>query len=71
MKGGRGKKYCKGCGFYFDASAFQINDPYCPNDSGAVKRMQRLAKIQGTKARNPFMIGLGCGLEGDVSWFAV
>jgi hypothetical protein len=53
-KGGRGRKYCKGCGLYYDASVFQINEPYCPDDSTAVKRLQRTATAQGKAAVDLF-----------------
>ena len=46
-KGGKGKRYCKGCGLYFDINLFDPNDPYCPFDRPAMKRMQRMANAQG------------------------
>ncbi len=46
IKGGKGKKYCRGCGLYFDMSLFQVNEPYCPTDSNAMKRLGRAATAQ-------------------------
>ena len=50
LKGGLGKKYCKGCGLYYDAHVFMVNDPYCPRDRPAVRHMQRAAKAQGKES---------------------
>ena len=50
VKGGKGKRYCKGCGLYFDLECFDINDPYCPIDRPSMKRLQRLANAQGKQA---------------------
>ena len=50
VKGGKGKRYCKACGLYFDLDCFDINDPYCPIDRPGMKRLQRLANAQGKQA---------------------
>ena len=47
LKGGRGKKYCKGCNLYWPVESFNVNDTYCPQDRPAIKRLQRAAAAQG------------------------
>ena len=49
-KGGKGKRYCKACGLYFDLGCFDINAPYCPIDHPGMQRLQRLANAQGKQA---------------------
>ena len=47
LKPAKGKKACKGCGLFFDVELFDTNDPYCPRDSTAIRRLQRAATAQG------------------------
>lgn len=47
LKAGKGRRYCKGCGLYWPQESFNINDPYCPKDRPAIKRLQRAAAQQG------------------------
>ena len=47
VKGGKGKRFCKGCSLYFDLDCYDVNDPYCPRDRPAMRRLQRAANSQG------------------------